>query len=357
MKIGIHSDDTEDAYSKSWIQYCITNKIDYKIVNAYDSDIVCQLQDCDIFMWHFLHYKYKDMLFAKQLIASLQEAGKTIFPNIKTCWHFDDKLGQKYLFEANQINYATAYVFYDKQTALNWIQSTSFPKIFKLRGGASSSNVLMARNKREAKQYIQQSFSKGWKYYSGKRHFTEQIKFFKHGKASLLDVLKAFGRVFITSKNYKMMPVNRGYVYFQDYIPTDGFDYRLEICGEKCIAWVRYVREGDFRASGGHDNHADKHLFSKDIIQYGFDVSKKLNLQSCALDIVKHKDSGELYLIENSYCYGVDEDEFDHGYWDSKGEYHDEKFNGFDWMIECVIKEFNNKQRANIIKTCNIKKV
>ncbi len=338
MKIGIHH--REDSYSGRWIEYCRLHHIDYKIVNAYDSDIVQQLADCDIFMWHFVQHNYKDMLFAKQLMFSLEQSGKIVFPDYHTAWHFDDKLGQKYLFEANGIKLAPAYAFYTKKEAFAWIEKTTFPKVFKLRGGAGSANVLLVKSKREAKRFVRKSFGKGWHFFSGWRYFKEQCQFFKNGKVSFLKVIKGFGRIFILPEHAKMLPIHKGYAYFQEFIPNEGFDYRVEVCGDKCIAMVRYVRKNDFRASGGHNDHFEKELIPQDVILLAFKVVEKLKLQSSALDIVRNKETGELFVIENSFCYGVDDDEFDHGYWDNYGNFHDEKFNGLDWMVECVVQKY-----------------
>ena len=94
MKIAIHK---STGFSERWLSYCRGKNIEYKIVNAYDSDIIEQLRDCDAFMWHYSHISYKDALFAKQLLFSLQQAGKKVFPNFNTAWFFDDKIGEKYL--------------------------------------------------------------------------------------------------------------------------------------------------------------------------------------------------------------------------------------------------------------------
>lgn len=342
MKIGIHN--SLGSYSGRWIEYCQEHQIDYKIVNAYDSDIIQQLADCDAFMWHHHQANYKDVLFAKQLLFSLEQAGKVVFPDFCTGWHFDDKLGQKYLFEAHDIKLAPAYVFYTKEEAFAWIEKTTFPKVFKLRGGAGSANVLLAKNKRDARRFVRKSFGKGWRFFSGWRYFKEQCQFFKNGKVPFLKVVKGFGRIFILPEHAKMLPLHRGYVYFQEFIPNDGFDYRVEICRDKAIAMVRYVRRGDFRASGGHDDHFEKELIPQDVIRLAFEVAERLKLQSCALDIVRHRDAGELFVIENSFCYGVDDDEFEHGYWNKHGSFYDERFNGLDWMIEGVIDRIKKKK-------------
>lgn len=66
-------------------------------------------------MWHFSHIDYRDMLFAKQLLYSIQLMGKKVFPDFNTVWHFDDKVGQKYMFEAIGVPFIPTYVFMIKK--------------------------------------------------------------------------------------------------------------------------------------------------------------------------------------------------------------------------------------------------
>jgi len=140
-----------------------------------------------------------------------------------------------------------------------------------------------------------------------------------------------------------MYPKEKGYVLFQEYIPNEGFDYRIEIYGKYCIALIRLARKNDFRASGGHENHYDKEYIQKDVIEFAFNVYNKLKVQSCALDIIRDKNTGRLYLIEISYCFALDPDEFEHGYWDCNGIWYDEKFDFRDWIIEDIINNVKKK--------------
>ena len=342
VKIGIHK--REGSYSDFWIEYCEKKGICYQILNAYDNNIVDQLSDCDAFMWHYHHGSNKDKLFAKQLLFSLESIGLIVFPNFKTGWHFDDKVGQKYLFEAYGIKCAKTYVFYDKKEALAWVNSTVFPKVFKLRRGAGASHVYLIKSWREAIKFINKAFGCGFKAFSGWNYFKNAVKLYCSKTLSLPGVIKAFGRVFIVPHSIKNLPRESQYVYFQEFIPNDGYDFRLEIVGDKAIAMVRFVRKNDFRASGGHMDYFNHELITKEVINFGFEIADKLGTQSCALDIVRHKETKELFLIEISYCYGVDQDEFNHGYWDRDGILHLEKFNGLEWMVDEVIESVNKKQ-------------
>ena len=82
MKIAIHN--CPGSFSDRWIEYCEQKGIDYKVVNAYDTDIVAQVSDCNAFMMHHFHVVPKDILFAKQLLYSLETAGIHCFPNFYT---------------------------------------------------------------------------------------------------------------------------------------------------------------------------------------------------------------------------------------------------------------------------------
>ena len=94
MKIAILNN--QGGFTPRWIAYCQAKGIDYKLGVCYQSDIMAQLQDCGALMWHFSQNSPKDFLFAKQLIFSVEAAGKKVFPDFHTTWHFDDKVGQKY---------------------------------------------------------------------------------------------------------------------------------------------------------------------------------------------------------------------------------------------------------------------
>jgi glutathione synthase/RimK-type ligase-like ATP-grasp enzyme len=85
-----------------------------------------------------------------------------VFPDFRTAWHFDDKVAQKYLFEAIGAPLVPSYVFFDKQEALRWAELTTFPKVFKLRGGAGSQNVSLVKTKQECIKLIHKAFGKGF---------------------------------------------------------------------------------------------------------------------------------------------------------------------------------------------------
>ncbi len=112
IKVAIHN--RAGSFSERWIRFCEKNKIQVKLVDAYSSSITEDLKDVDIFFWHHSHSHHKDIIFAKSLLFSLEQTGTKVFPNFNTAWHFDDKIGQKYLLEAIDARLVPSYVFYHK---------------------------------------------------------------------------------------------------------------------------------------------------------------------------------------------------------------------------------------------------
>lgn len=332
MKIAIHH--RAGSFSDRWIEYCKEKGIPFKLVNAYDTDIVQQVDDCDAFMWHFHHHNYKDDLFAKQLIFSLQSAGKKCYPDINSCWHFDDKVGQKYLLESIGAPLIPSYVFYTKQDVFNWMSKTTFPKVFKLRGGAGAQNVQLVRDSNVAKKLINIAFGKGFSQYSSFRELKDRFGKWKAGKASFSYFCKGISKLVITPPYAKMLQKEKGYVYFQEFASGNNHDLRVVVVGNKLIGEKRYCREGDFRASGsGRFEYSD---IPEEVQKIAFEVSEKLKMQSVAFDFIYF--DGKPMIIEMSYGFGTHGISNCPGYYTRDYQYHQEKPDFCGWMVDNLIK-------------------
>ena len=340
MKIAIHK---SGGFSERWIEYCEKNHIDYKIVNAYDTDIVEQVADCDAFMWHHYHANYKDTLFAKQLLFSLELSGKKVFPNWQTGWHFDDKVGQKYFLEAIGAPLVPSYVFYTKQEAFDWINKTSFPKVFKLRGGAGAANVKLIHTAAEARKLVRKAFGKGFPQYNSWGNLKERWRKWRLGKMGFNEVLKGLVRFGYKPDFAKMHAPEKGYAYFQDFIPNNTFDIRVCVVDNKAFALKRLTREGDFRASGSGNIVYDKNQIDERCVRIAFDVNHKLKSQSIAFDFVFDKNNQPL-IVEISYGYAVKAYDSCEGYWTDDMQWHEgTHFDFCGWMVEEIIKSLQNK--------------
>jgi glutathione synthase/RimK-type ligase-like ATP-grasp enzyme len=343
MKIGIHQPD--GGFGKYWIKYCQENNIPFKLVNCYDTNIINELNDCDALMWHHNHANPKDLLFAKELLFSLETSGKLVFPDTKTTWHFNDKLGQKYLLEAANLPLVPSYVFFSKKEALDWIEGAIWPLVFKLRCGAGGRNVRLIRNKKEAKKIINQAFGKGIRPYNAIDGIRESIRKYKMGKASFISVIKSIVHILYPVQLEKSQGREKGYVYFQKFIPDCSYDIRVQLVDERIWAMIRPTRKNDFRASGSGILLTGTEKIPTEALKLSLEIVRKLKLQSVVIDFLPT--SGGLLITEISYAFGnVGPEDTEVGYWDNNLDWHPGNMNPFGWMVENMINRYNLEKKA-----------
>lgn len=343
MKLAIHYrkgtfSDSKDSFNKRWIDYCESKGIPYKLVDAYSNDIIEQTSDCDCFLWHHSHSHPKDILFAKQLLFSLEAKEIKVFPNYYTAWHFDDKVGQKYLLEAIKAPLVKSYVFYSKVEALAWLETTSFPKVFKLRGGAGAKNVKLVKTKRDAKKLISKAFGKGFRQYEPISNLKERWRLYKKKQTNFYNVFKGVLRFFKEPEYSKTIGYERGYIYFQDFIPNNNSDTRVIVIGNRAFAVKRMTRDNDFRASGSGVKKYERENIDLRTVKMSFDIAKRLKSDSIAFDFVFDVNNTPL-IIEICYAFAIEFYDPCPGFWDEKLKWHEGEFIPQNWMIEDLMSK------------------
>ena len=339
MKIAIHK--RKGGFYQRWINYCETNNISYKAVNCYSNDIVDQLKECDALLWHHNQMNPTDLIIAKQILYALEHSGFKVFPNFNTGWHFDDKLGQKYLLEAIGAPIVPSYAFFSKKDALEWVFKQDFPKVFKLRGGAGSANVDLVRTKKEAIKYINKAFGRGFRQYEPWSNLRERWRKYRLGLTDLYDVFKGVLRFYEEPEFSKTIGYERGYVYFQDFIPDNDSDIRVIVIGKRAFAVRRFIREGDFRASGSGIKEYDREKIDLKLVEISFKFAKKLNSDSLAFDFIY--DKGSPLIVELSYGFAVEFYDPCPGYWDNQLNWHEGFFNPQEWMVEDLVNKIKSR--------------
>lgn len=331
MKIAIHI--RKGSFSDVWIPFCEREKIDFVIVDCYQSNIIEQMKDCSVLLWHYHQNDIKDRLTADRVLFALEAIGIKVYPNFKTSWHFDDKVAQKYLLEAIDAPLVKSYVFYDKNEALTWAEKVKYPKVFKLRGGAGSKNVLLVKNENKCKRLINKAFSTGFSQDNRVNAIIDDwIEFKKTMK--LIHLIKIPARFFVKSKFAKQRGKEFGYVYFQDFIPNNLSDTRVVVIGGRAIGERRFVRKNDFRASGSGEFCYDG--IDVKTVEIAFDVARKLELQSVAFDFV-HDEFNNPLIVEISYGFGREGLSKAPGFWDSDLKWYDKKVQPEEWIIEDLL--------------------
>lgn len=335
MMVAIHK--SKWGFSADWIAYCERMNIPFKIVDCMHSNIINELEGCEVVFWHHHHILPTDKIFAKQLLFALEHAGKKVFPNFSTDWHFDDKLGQKYLFEACGVSHIPTVIFYSKREAYKWIKQTEYPKVFKLRNGAGSSNVKLVHKKSEAYRLVNIAFGRGFESYDRLSDLKDLFKKYRLKKASLMELLKSIRRFFVSTEFARIYGNEKGYVLFQDFIPNNKFDIRIIVIAGKAFGIKRMVRKNDFRASGS--GFADYNRMQIDIrcVEMAFKVTRQLRAQCAAYDFVFDVQNHPV-IVEISYGFNT---KIYPGYWDESLNWHEGDFNAVEWMMQSVVEKHN----------------
>lgn len=343
--LSIHNEN--GSFSDEWISYCLENDIPFKVVNCFATDIIEQLRGSQALLWHWQHDDYKAALFSRQLIASAEAMGLVVFPSTTTSWHYDDKVGQKYLLEAIGAPLVPSYVFYDESTALQWAENALLPVVWKLRGGAGSQNVRLIRRRVEVRRLIRRSFRKGW---SNSRWHALQERLWQFMRdrtlRSFVDIGRGIVRGLLPHEKNKNRSAERNYVYFQEFIPGNQFDIRVVVIGKRAFAIKRLVRRGDFRASGSGSIIYEKEQIPIDCVKQSFQISSQIGSQSCAFDFVR--DQGAWLVVEISYAFLAPAYRKCPGFWDNSLNWHEKPVMPEHFMIEDIVRCLRQKALSHV---------
>jgi glutathione synthase/RimK-type ligase-like ATP-grasp enzyme len=331
--IGIH--DRPGSFSDRWIYYCNQQRLPFRRVNCLGSDVLSQCKGLDCLLWQWSHSIPAHTLVARQIIASLEATGLPVFPNLSTCWHFDDKVAQKYLLEAIEAPFIPTWVLLDQDDAMRWIKAATWPKVFKLRCGAGSTNVRLVRSRHEATALCRQAFGRGFPAVGGyltdmstrirktrtSREFWERLT---RSPRTLLNILALRRR----------MHREQGYLYFQEFLPDNANDTRITIIGDRAFGYRRMNRPNDFRASGSGIPAYEPENIDRRCVEIAFNVADRLDTQSLAFDFLFNPQH-EPMIGEISYCYVASMVHDCHGHWDHQGTWHP----GHIWPEDAIIKD------------------
>lgn len=312
-----------------WEEYCIDNKIDYHLIDCYQSDVIEQLKGFTHFVWHFGNYKFQDMLFARSILYSAKQMGLKVFPDIETSWHFDDKIAETYLLQSVDASIPDSIMLYRFEDCLNRLKANeiSFPIVAKLRGGSGSHNVKLLHSPSDLKKYAKRMFGVGLNPSPSLLYKTVSNARSSRNWNTVLKRLKRAPEFLRTLSSAKKFPNEKEYVFLQQFIPNDGYDLKIVVIGDKLSFIGRNIRKGEFRASGGGDLFYDRSYVIRNIIDSAFKTSDTLNFQCMGYDYVVNKDTGEGVIVEISYGFSHEAVLAAGGYFDRNGNWYDEPLN------------------------------
>jgi hypothetical protein len=340
MKIAVHHSSGMDkgSFSWKWIEELEKRHVEVMACDFFSPNIIQEVAGCRGAMWH-CRLPFRDRQAAPKILQAIQLCmGIPVFPDMRTFWHYDEKVAQYYLLQAADAPALRTWVFWDLRQALDYAAECAFPIIVKLSTGAASQNVLKVDSRRELERIARRLFGRGIR--PGRHNESAPIIIPK----SLRELRVMKSRTAMTVKHRLLgdesckpvyYPLQKDYLYVQEFMPNNSYDIRITIIGNRAFGFIRHNREDDFRASGSGRIDYDLSNVPMEAVEIAQRISARCGFQSMAYDFLRSP-KGELLINEISYCYANRAVYDCPGHWDDKLEWHA----GHMWPEEAQVEDF-----------------
>ncbi|NCA82672.1 MAG: hypothetical protein EOM72_07970 [Opitutae bacterium] len=338
--IGVHAAEP-DGYAGRWETALQARGATVKRLDLLGPDPLGQVAGCDGVMWHWFHYPHEVRMAALPVLRVIEEQLRLpVFPDLATCWHYDDKIAQSHLLGALGIPIPRTWVFWREADALAWCGQANYPVVAKLSMGASSQNVRLIRDAAEAGAYVERCFS-------GSGIVARPALPNRWGlrlRRRLKNAVKRIGpaAAYVWANRFPAMPhptfwmPQKNCALFQEFLPGNEFDTRVTVIGDRAFAFRRFNRPNDFRASGSGNLQHDPSAVDLRCVSAAFAAAQRLKSQSMAFDFLFRGAGQEPVVVEVSYCYADWAVERCPGHWDSQLQWHE----GHLWPEEAHVEDF-----------------
>ena len=247
-----------------WTKICRfleNNNFSYEFFDLHAPDWIEKAAEFDVFVGILSSERYHLEEMHKKFFILEKYLGKKCFPSFEHILIYENKTLEAYISEVKGIPFATAHIFNNKKDALDSLDKLKFPIVSKIDPGSGSTGVELVHNQKQAHRIIEKVFS-------------------SRGRAT-----------------YTLYFRQKNYIYFQDFIPNDGFDIRVIIVSNWAFGYYRKVPEGDFRASGM--NLVEKRELPQEAVLIAWNANKIINSPLLVVDMV-HGLDGQYHVIEFS---------------------------------------------------------
>ncbi len=331
----------KNSFSRKWIEYInSTNDFRAKLVSLKEPDAIGQVMNCAGVMWHFRHTPEDKQIAPRILMAIENMLHISVFPDLATRWHFDEKVSQYYLLQAAGIPMVPTWVFWSQENAIDFLETTDeYPLVFKLSCGAGGSNVIKLDSKSDALPFVEKMFG------SGIFPYTENEFQYKsmEGDPNYPDFRNRmqYAGAYLFKKEMPPLPwyycLQKDYLYLQKFLPNNENDIRVTVIGNRAFGFIRRNRKNDFRASGSGMIHYDPRNIPMEAVRVAYQLAEKIGTQSAALDML-FDESGKVVVSEVCYGYSAKAVYDCPGYWDRDLNWHEGHF----WPQEAQAEDFLN---------------
>jgi glutathione synthase/RimK-type ligase-like ATP-grasp enzyme len=260
-RIGLVRDTEHYPHWTKYRRFLENNGFDYEIydLNAHDwiergrqFDLVVGMVSNRVDQLEEIRVKYH---FLETVL------GKKTYPSAALAVLYENKCLEAFLAEAWDLPFARSFVSYRREDALAMLDDIRYPFVSKVNQSSGSMGVELVRNPRQARRIIRQAFS-------------------RRGRPLYMPWLR-----------------QKNYVYFQEFVPNDGYDIRVILIGDRAFGYFRSVPQGDFRASGM--SKLEWRALPEEAVRVARQVQERVKSPKLVVDMV-HALDGRYVIIEYS---------------------------------------------------------
>jgi hypothetical protein len=245
---------------------CIDLKINYKVIDIRVSDWISQIEEsgCEIFLvWPTIYKPIQNQFWDERLQILTKELNKIIYPTFDLLWLYESKRKTRDWLLVHNLPHPRTDVFFDKNDAINHINNSGLPIVYKTDQGAAASGVIIIRTKKKGLKIVKKAFNKG-----------------------------------VNLKNRGINDRHQGYVIFQEFIPNVE-EWRMVRVGDSYMCRLKQ-KIGDFHSGSGEVGWAKPPLKLLEMTKH---ISEKFNVPNINIDFFETKE-GDFLINEIHALWG-----------------------------------------------------
>lgn len=318
LRLGIVKDEDNLSfdlvpYWPKYERFARNNELTYSLLDFHRENWIEQAKNYDLIVWR----PSSDPSVLYEQVSKTKYIEKVLnlrcYPSSDELWYYEDKLRVYYLLSSHNLPVIPAFITFSENEAFNKLDNLDYPVISKSNVGSSSFSIKKIKNRVVAKRYVRKAFSSG------------------------------------VDSGFPYMR-QRGYIYFQKFIPDAAYDLRIIIVGKKIFGYYRMKPTNDFRASGAGLIKEGGEL-PLDVVKLALKVKEVMPGIMLAVDFLKPKNASSHLIIETSICISVSSPAQLRlggipGYYtleDDKLVFHPGKY----WLQELILEELINNMTGD----------
>jgi len=151
-------------YHKHYIAACRDMGVSCKVLDISGSDWidVVENSNCDAYLvWPSTITDPIRAMFDERLKVIVDDLDKIIYPSYNELWLWDNKRRVRDWLVAHNVPHPKTWIFYDFASARNFLESATFPLVFKTNRGYRSTGVKIIRKKSTALRVVKNAITRG----------------------------------------------------------------------------------------------------------------------------------------------------------------------------------------------------